>query len=663
MTLNSESTSYDAFRTEWLDGIAEVTSPVEKGRSFAIKLARDWLDVDPNEDDFYYVDGSGDGGIDIAYLQRSTDEEADNAHDPSSSERTGDTWYLFQSKYGSAILRPNVIAEEAGKVFETLSGQRRLSGTSADVVTRLQNFMRQHSDGRDRLVLVIASIDALTEAQSAQLDEVRKQGRSIMPDRGPSFDVESATVARIYEVSQERGHRQNQIVLDLPGTFSELADDAQVGTVSLFDLYEFMALYRTKTGELDRLYEKNVRRWLGMTKSQKVNWGITKTLKENPGRFGLYNNGITFVAKQFKEKSTGNWTITNPFIVNGCQTTRTLFGVADPILGGQGGTGKDIDRDRWTEELKQSSLVVKVVTIDDHEELLNITRFTNSQSAVRDRDLVSLDVNYNKWQCEMAKSHTRYLEIQRGGWASRKAFERQHPDTLPRFTSVSGAREIKANDMLKLFGAAWLGYAGSASRRSEDFIPSPLGEDAKGNSGRVFDEIAELGDKFSADDLLAADLLFSWGKQERFGGRGVGINRSYTRYLFYYTYVQLVRTILAGDSSEESVPTHLITRATLKLDESDKFDELCGLACQIIDKYIYEGEDAPVWQEPGYKNAGTVEVFFKSERFDKANLADNAPEYINLLGQHTAGMAISYDGESPIKRYQELLNDCLVTNI
>lgn len=662
MTLNSDQTTYEAFRAEWVADIEDASTTVEKGRQFAIKLAREWLDVDPNEDDFHYVDGSGDGGIDIAYLHRNPLDPSDEPSDPMDDEREGDTWYLFQSKYGSAIQGTEVIVNESQKVFDTLSGKRKVSSGTAYIVEMLRNFMGQESKGCDRLVLVIASVDPLNDAQSSQLDEVRQRGRALMPKLGPSFDVESATIHRIFEMSNERQETENQIVLEMPGRFSELAHDAQVGTVSLYDLYQFLKAYRTKTGELDRLYEKNVRRWLGMTKSQKVNWGITKTLEENPERFGLYNNGITFVARKFKPTGAEKkvWQITDPYVVNGCQTTRTLFGVADQRLEGPGGTGEDLDRDSWLAKLQDSYVVIKVVTINESAELLNITRYTNSQSAVRDRDLVSLDENYNRWQREMQCRHNRYLEIQRGGWVSRKAFEKQNPDVSPRFTDVAGAREIKANDMLKLFGAAWLGYAGTAGRRSEDFIPSPMGADAPGNAGRVFRKIVDL-EKFGADDLLAADFLFEWGKNERFGGRRVGINRSYTRYLFYYTYVQLLRAILSKNCPPAEVPTDLITRSTLRLKESGHFSDLCRIACQIIDDYVSEDPNAPIFKERGYSEAGTPEVFFKSERLDEANLDDKASNYLNALAQRRAGMTMQFAGQPTIMDgYREVLTDLLV---
>ena len=665
MTLKSEKTTYEAFRSEWIADVEDAQNSVEKGSQFAIKLAREWLDVDPAEDDFHFLDGSGDGGIDVAYLQRDPGDLSDVSNQTADNEREGDTWYLFQSKYGSAIKGAEVIVNESEKVFDTLSGKRKISSGTSYVVEMLRRFMHQESQGRDRLVLVIASVDPLDNTQSAQLDAVRQRGRALMPKLGPTFDVESASVHRIFEMSNERQQTQNKIILELPGRFSELAHDAQVGTVSLYDLYKFLKAYRTRTGELDRLYEKNVRRWLGMTKSQKVNWGITKTLKENPKRFGLYNNGITLVAHEFKriDADKNVWLITDPYVVNGCQTTRTLFGVADQRLEGPGGTGQDSERDSWQAELQNSYVVLKVVTINDPSELLNITRYTNSQSAVRARDLVSLDENYNNWQSEMEYRHNRYLEIQRGGWTSRKAFEKQNPDASPRFTAVKGAREIRANDMLKLFGAAWLGYAGTAGRRIDDFIPSPMGSDASGNAGRVFRRIVELP-KFGADDLLAAEFLFVWGKAKGFGGRGVGINRSYTRYLFYYTYVQLLRTILSKSSLPEQIPTDLITRATLqlkKVKKPDYFSELCGTACQVIDTYASKGQNAPVYKEPGFSEAGTIEAFFKSGRLDEANIEDKAPNYLSTLRAKIAGMETRFPGKQSImEAYREALQDMLV---
>src|ERR1700732_4493243 len=96
MSAEPEAISFDAFRKEWLEDII-VGSPstTELGRRFAFKIVIQWLDSHEPGTDLVYCDGSGDGGIDLAYLDRSDEESTDSA--------AGDTWYLIQSKYGSAF--------------------------------------------------------------------------------------------------------------------------------------------------------------------------------------------------------------------------------------------------------------------------------------------------------------------------------------------------------------------------------------------------------------------------------------------------------------------------------------------------------------------------------------------------------------------------------
>ncbi|MEG3840194.1 AIPR family protein [Microcoleus sp. herbarium14] len=56
-------------------------------------------------------------------------------------------------------------------------------------------------------------------------------------------------------------------------------DKLLVGAVKLMELYHFMKAYRDQAGDLDRLYEKNVRRFLG--DRRKVNKAIKETLEQH----------------------------------------------------------------------------------------------------------------------------------------------------------------------------------------------------------------------------------------------------------------------------------------------------------------------------------------------------------------------------------------------
>ncbi|MBK8025745.1 MAG: AIPR family protein [Chloroflexi bacterium] len=72
-----------------------------------------------------------------------------------------------------------------------------------------------------------------------------------------------------------------------------------------------------------------MRRFLGGR--GKVNKGIQATLLSHPERFGLYNNGITLVVSDF-ERNGDSWSLVEPYIVNGCQTTRTIWEVCHTKL-------------------------------------------------------------------------------------------------------------------------------------------------------------------------------------------------------------------------------------------------------------------------------------------------------------------------------------------
>jgi hypothetical protein len=97
----ADEVSFEQFRNEWMvDVQAGNPSTTVLGNRFSHKILTQWLDVDDDTEDPVYCDGAGDGGIDIAYLHRK--EAADGGGD-GDSQAMGDSWFLVQSKYGSAF--------------------------------------------------------------------------------------------------------------------------------------------------------------------------------------------------------------------------------------------------------------------------------------------------------------------------------------------------------------------------------------------------------------------------------------------------------------------------------------------------------------------------------------------------------------------------------
>lgn len=254
--MNTEIVAYPDFRQAWLDEIeADAPSSTEKGKRFAHKVVSQWLEADDFILDITYCDGSGDGGIDVAILERGASDDE--------SAPVGDTWYLVQSKYGAAFAGEATLFTEALKVIDTLSGQRKQLNSISDALReRLQNFHGGASE-YDRMVLVFATVDPLTPAESQRLSDIMVLGRERI---GPMFDVQAVSIKTIHDtlMAEEKLAAERRLTVPLSGHLANAGNDLLVGSVKLTELYQFLKDYRARTNNnLDQLYEKNVRRFLG----------------------------------------------------------------------------------------------------------------------------------------------------------------------------------------------------------------------------------------------------------------------------------------------------------------------------------------------------------------------------------------------------------------
>ena len=135
------------------------------------------------------------------------------------------------------------------------------------------------------------------------------------------------------------------------------------------------------SGIVDRsLFSKNVRYGLGKTN---VNRSISKTIKDKSkhNKFILFHNGITVVCHKAEIKDSNKLEITNYSVVNGCQSTLTLFE----------------NRDFITDNLQ---IMVKVVATGENTKLSDeITYFANNQNPINPSDLRSRE----KFQLDLQK--------------------------------------------------------------------------------------------------------------------------------------------------------------------------------------------------------------------------------------------------------------------
>lgn len=615
--------AFEDYRASWLEDVTKGSpSTVELGRRFALKLITQWMEDSIETDNFIYCDGSRDGGIDLALLDTGPEEAADE------TGVSGHTWYLVQSKYGSAFAGPQTLLIEGQKVIDTLDGKReRLNSLAEGLLERLSNFKRGAGPA-DKIVLVFATEAPLNVNEKRVLADLRSMGTARL---GSMFDIEALSIetifARLQEVEAVGLTKRLKVSLDAQMVPS--GQDLLVGSVGLSNLYVFLKRYRDATGDLDRIYEKNVRRFLGAR--GKVNKAMQSTLRDAPERFGLYNNGITIVVHDYNA-GDGSVELAEPFIVNGCQTTRTIWEVFHTRLS-SGGTGINPETEAWKEKASQGVVVAKIVKVGTSGEnlLQAITRYTNSQNAIREKDFLALTGDFKTWQGQLADQHGLYLEIQRGGWDSQKALQNTNP-TAKQFTEHANAA-----DLIKVYGAGWLGEAGLAFGKNPPFLPD----------GSVFKRIvngAEAdGGPFGVTDLYAAYLLQKYTAEYGFGRGALKQSRRQSRFLYFLVVLDLFKDVLTRalhPTDHRSVAAAMVE----VLSSENARSALLDRAAEVIDSYFTQGNEDSLFYEPSYLNSFNADLnaFLKWEKLARSDI--ETPRLKQLLAVNKSVMGMSLAG-------------------
>lgn len=600
--------SFDAFREQWLKPVYDGTpSPVDAERRFALKLFSQWRDIGHLADDVIYLDGVQDHNIDLIYIERGeSDDEA----------IIGETWYIVQSILGATPIDLKGLTKAAQRAIDTLDNASALSATpSAPLAQRLAQFRQRAGSGADgdRVMLIIATELPLDEQAKQAIDDIRADGRERL---GPIFDVEAVSIETIYlnTLSEIEAADEARIKVLLKATLAESGDNLLIGSVTLPALYDFLRTYRDQTEDLDQLYEKNVRRFLGGRR--RVNRGMQKTLLEDPEQFGLYNNGITLVVKGFRSQGEDTYELMEPYVVNGCQTTRSIWEVFQQKLFPRG-RNSEIDTE-WQARANEGVVVTKIVRIgrDGDQLLQNITRYTNSQNAVSEKDFITLENDFRRWSRDMEDRFGIFLEIQRGGWDSRQALQQQNP-TVGQFTEYANAF-----DLLKAYGAGWLREAGTAFGRNAAFVPgAPL-----------YRRIVQSDDKqFDVEDLFAAYHLHCAADSSDFGRGSRKSSRRQTRFLFYMVLMDLLRDTMIRSNMATELKD--LTHAMLKLfkpEHKEAAQGLVGAAVGVVDEYLTQGEDDSVFTEPAFKGRFNNDLngYLK---WDKLGQSEDSPSLHSLM--------------------------------
>lgn len=127
----------------------------------------------------------------------------------------------------------------------------------------------------------------------------------------------------------------------------------------------------------ERLLEQNVRTFLQFR--GKVNKGIRNTIKNEPDMFFAYNNGLSVTAEEIEVKNGKIWSVKNLQIVNGGQTTASIF--MSYLQDNRG----EVELDKVFVQVKMT--VIKPELVNDI--VPDISKYANTQNKVSSSDFFS----------------------------------------------------------------------------------------------------------------------------------------------------------------------------------------------------------------------------------------------------------------------------------
>jgi len=229
----------------------------------------------------------------------------------------------------------------------------------------------------------------------------------------------------------------------------------------------------------ERIFQQNVRYSLRM-KSKSINRQILETASDDikSKSFWYFNNGITIICKKINETTSGKViSLKKAQIINGAQTTYALFEAYK-----NGNLKENVD------------VLIKAIEADDKDFIESVTLYTNSQNAIRLRDLCSNDEIQVRIQTILKDSYQYFYERKRGEFISL-------------YPTIDAKREFLGKD----FKTKVIDNENSAQAILAMYLDKPA--QAKSEKGRIFmkENAGFYDDIFDKkDDILAEKILMSW---------------------------------------------------------------------------------------------------------------------------------------------------------
>jgi hypothetical protein len=186
----------------------------------------------------------------------------------------------------------------------------------------------------------------------------------------------------------------------------------------------------------------------GFVQKSKYNEAIAKSIKEEPHKFFMYNNGMTIVSKNIKAEEVNarqkvRISIEDFQVLNGGQTLRTLHNFNSQ------------DEKNITEYLSKSEILVRIFSASDSDSVNKIAEYTNSQNSISNIDLKSLSTLQIQIE-QLLDEHDIIYSRKNGDTGINDSKEYQYKISMEQFGqilfAIQGNPEKSSNQKQHIFG-------------------------------------------------------------------------------------------------------------------------------------------------------------------------------------------------------------------
>lgn len=324
------------------------------GQRFIAWYLRNIHNLDPVEARDCITDGAGDKQIDAVYI----DNEAQ-------------TIYIIQGKF---YAQETVNAEPLREVLSSWMQIKNLDALQDAANDRLKTKILDISNAlQDDYEVVFELITTATLTADAERD-LENYNNQLAADDSVSasimlVDAEGLKFRYDEALKRARPYINYDFAVE-PGKYMELTIGGTKAVIAAIPLKECIQIPGIRDGAL---FRRNVRQSLG--NGNKVNKGIARTIRNDAKDFFFYHNGITAICSKL-QVTTDTISAHELNVVNGCQSLSTIFNCSEAV-----------------KKAEDAYIMFRFYEIKDAETADKISVSTNSQSAVKARDLRSNDKN------------------------------------------------------------------------------------------------------------------------------------------------------------------------------------------------------------------------------------------------------------------------------